>query len=154
MAACYHPKKRSCRSDKPDINNALTRELFNSIIKKRLGNQFDIKIKEDGIFIHPGGEPAEVVFQIEKRFQNINLVAFIAELPDSGLTDPMAGTAGIELFVDGKSQGHRSVDRLTNQSFLLDCAQAKELKVVVDCANGNANWDHFHIGIEQESQTQ
>jgi len=46
------------------------------------------------------------------------------------------------------------VDRLTNQSFLLDCTQAKELKVVVDCANGNANWDHFHIGIAQESQAQ
>jgi len=73
-------------------------------------------------------------------------MAFIAELPDSGLTDPMAGTAGIELFVDGKSQGHRSVDRLTNQSFLLDCAQAKELKVVVDCANENENGIIFILG--------
>jgi len=122
--------------------------------QKGLGNKFDIKIKEDGIFIHPGGQPTEVVFRIGKKFQKIHLVAFITELPDSGLTDPMAGTAGIELFVDGKSQGHRSVDRLTNQSFLLDCTQATELKVVVDCANGNANWDHFHIGIAQESQAQ
>ena len=141
-------EKRSCQSEKPDINNGLTRELFNSIIKKRLGNQFDIEIKEDGIFIHPGGMPTEVVFQIEKRFQNINLVAFIAELPDSGLADPMAGAAGIELFVDGKSQVRRPVNRQTNQSFLLDLSQAKELKVVVDCADGSANWDWVNIGIK------
>jgi len=119
-----------------------------------LENQFDIKIKEDGIFIHTGGEPTEVVFRIGKKFQKIHLVAFITELPESGLADPLAGTTGVELFVDGKSQGHRSVDRLTNQSFLLDFTQAKDLKVVVDCANGNANWDHFHIGIAQESQAQ
>jgi len=147
-------EKRSCQSEKPDINNALTRELFTAIIKKKLGNKFDVELKEDGIFIHPGGQPTEVVFRIGEKFQKIRLVAFITELPESGLADPLAGTTGVELFVDGKSQGHRSVDRLTNQSFLLDCTQAKELKVVVDCANGNANWDHFHIGIAQESQAQ
>ena len=105
------------------------------------------------LFIRAGSLP-RLFFRSKKRFQNINLVAFITELPESGLADPLAGTTGVELFEDGKSQGHRSVDRLTNQSFLLDFTQAKELKVVVDCANGNANWDHFHIGIAQESQAQ
>ena len=117
-----------------------------------MGNQFDIKIKEDGIFIHPGWQPTEVVFQIGGELQIINLVAFIAELPNSGWADPLAGTAGVELFVDGKSQGRLSVDRLTNQSYSLDLTQAKELKVVVDCANGSTNWDHFHIGIAQEAK--
>ena len=73
-------------------------------------------------------------------------MAFITELPDSGLTDPMAGTAGIELFVDEKSIGRRSVDRLPNQSFLVDLTQAKELKVVVDCANENENGIIFILG--------
>ena len=141
------------QSLKPKINFDRTKELFDSITKKRLGNQFNVELKPAGVFIHPGGQPTEVIFEIGKKFQNIRLVAFINELPDGGLTDPLAGTAGVELFVDGKSQGHLPVDRLTNQSYSLDLTQAKELKVVVDCANGSANWDHFHIGIAQEAKT-
>ena len=141
------------QSVKPKINFSRTKELFDSITMKKLGNQFDIKLKPDGIFIHPGWQPTEVVFQIGGELQIINLVAFIAELPSSGWADPLAGTAGVELFVDGKSQGHLSVDRLKNQSYLLDLTQAKELKVVVDCANESASWDHFHIGIAQDAKT-
>ena len=141
------------QSVKPKINFARTKELFDSITKKKLGNQFDVELKPAGVFIHPGWQPTEVVFQIGGEFQIINLVAFIAELPNSGWTDPSAGTAGVELFVDGKSQGHLSVDRLTNQSYLLDLTQAKELKVVVDCANESASWDHFHIGIAEDAKT-
>ena len=141
------------QSVKPKINFSRTKELFDSITMKKLGNQFDVKLEPDGIFIHPGWQPTEVVFQIGGQCQIINLVAFIAELPNSVLADPLAGTAGVELFVDGKSQGHLSVDRLTNQSYSLDLTQAKELKVVVDCANESANWDHFRIGIAQEAKT-
>jgi hypothetical protein len=145
---------QGAQSIKPEINLIRTKDLFNCITKKTLGNKFDVELKPNGVFIHPGGQPTEVVFRIGEKFQKIHLVAFITELPENGLADPLAGTTGVELFVDGKSQGHRSVDRLTNQSFLLDVTQAKDLKVVVDCANGNANWDHFHIGIAQESQAQ
>ena len=145
---------QGAQSIKPEINFIRTKDLFNCITKKTLGNKFDVELKPNGVFIHPGGQPTEVVFRIGEKFQKIHLVAFITELPENGLADPLAGTTGVELFVDGKSQGHRSVDRLTNQSFLLDVTQAKDLKVVVDCANGNANWDHFHIGIAQESQAQ
>ena len=144
---------QGAQSIKPEINHIRTKDLFNCITKKTLGNKFDVELNPNGVFIHPGGQPTEVVFRIREKFQKIHLVAFITELPESGLADPLAGTTGVELFVDGKSQGHRSVDRLTNQSFLLDVTQAKDLKVVVDCANGNANWDHFHIGIAQEAKT-
>jgi len=140
------------QSVKPEINLTRTKDFFNCITKKKLGNTFDVELKPDGIFVHPGGQPTEVVFQIGKKFQNVHLVAFINKLPDGGLADPLAGTVGVELFIDGKSQGHRPVDRLTNQSYSLDLTQAKELKVVVDCANGSANWDHFHIGIAQEAK--
>jgi hypothetical protein len=145
-------EKRGCQSVKPEINLTRTKDFFNCITKKKLGNTFDVELKPDGIFVHPGGQPTEVVFQIGKKFQNVHLVAFINKLPDGGLADPLAGTVGVELFIDGKSQGHRPVDRLTNQSYSLDLTQAKELKVVVDCANGSANWDHFHIGIAQEAK--
>jgi len=140
------------QSIKPEINFARTKELFNCITKKILGNQFDVQLKPAGIFIHPGWQPTEVVLQIGGKFKKINLVAFIAELPESGWVDPLAGTTNVELFVDGKTQGRRLVDRLTNQSIVLDLTRAKELKVVVDSANGNANWDHFYLGIGQECQ--
>ena len=75
------------------------------------------------------------------------MVAFIGELPANALNDMQAGTVGVEIFVDGTSQGCRPVDRFTNQTFPLDLTLAKKLKVVVDCANGSANWDHFYLGI-------
>jgi len=81
------------------------------------------------------------------KFRDVRLVGFITELPPSGLADPKAGTTGVEICVDGQSQGRRPVDRFTNQTFSLDFTNAKELRVVVDCDNGSAIWDHFYLGV-------
>ena len=143
-------KQASGQSTKPQIDAAQTKALFASLARKSLGSTLDIENRPAGIFIHPGGEPTEAVFDIAGKFQTIRLVGFITQLPPSGLADPQAGTTGLEIFVDGQSQGRRPVDRLTNQTFSLDLTKAKELRVVVDCANGTANWDHFYLGVAKE----
>jgi hypothetical protein len=133
--------------DKPEIDLAQTKALFDSLIQNSLGNTFDIENRPAGIFIHPGGNPTEAVFDIAGKFQTIRLVGFIAELPSSGLEDSKSGMTGVEIFVDGKSLGRRPLDRFINQTFSLDLTNAKELRVVVDCANGTADWDHFYLGV-------
>ena len=135
------------QSEKPQFDSAQTQALFDSLIQKTLGNSFPIENRPAGIFLHPGGKPTEAVFDIEGKFKNVRLAGFIAELPPSGLEDPTAGTTGVEIFVDGQSHGRRPVDRSTNQIFSLDLINAKQLKVVVDCANEPANWDHFYLGV-------
>jgi hypothetical protein len=135
------------QSEKPQLDSAQTQTLFDSLAQKTLGNSFNIENRPMGIFIHPGGQPTEAVFDIAGKFRSVRLAGFITELPPSGLEDPKAGTAGVEIFVDGLSQGRRPVDRSTNQDFAVDLTNAKELRVVVDCANGTADWDHFYLGV-------
>jgi hypothetical protein len=76
------------------------------------------------------------------------LVSFIDVLPQSALSNVEAATAGVEVFLDDKSQGRRLVTRNIDQTFILDLTQTKVLKIVVDCANGTAAWDWVNIGIK------
>jgi hypothetical protein len=143
-------EKRNYQSEKPKIDPTRTKALFDSLGRTTLGNSFKIENRPAGIFIHPGGKPTEAVFEIAGKFQSVELVGFITEMPLNGLEDPLAGTTCIELFLDGESQGRRTVDRFTNQAFSLDLTNTKELKVVVDCANGSDIWDHFYLGVSKE----
>ena len=143
-------KLAASQSTKPRINHVQTQSLFESISRKSLGATFDIELKTERVFTHPGRKPTEAVFDIRNKFQALSLVGSTIKLPADGLADPQAGTVGMEIFVDGKSKGRRLVDRLTNQTFNLDLTNAKELKVVVDCANGTADWDHFYLGVAKE----
>jgi hypothetical protein len=140
-------EKRNYQSEKPKIDATQTQALFDSLTQNTLGNSFKIKNTSLGIHLVPGGQATEAVFDIAGNFRNVRLAGFITELPPSGLEDPKAGTIGVEIFVDGQSQGRRPADRFTNQIFSLDLTNATELKVVVDCANGTANWDHFYLGV-------
>jgi hypothetical protein len=144
-------EKAYAQSSKPQIDTIQTKILYDLLKNQKIGSKFEIEFKPGGIFMHPGGQTTEAVFDIANQFQNIFLVGYILKLPDKGLAEPLAGTVGMEVFVDGKTQGRRLVDRHTNQTYQLDLASAKELKVVVDCANGTANWDHFCLGIEMDS---
>jgi hypothetical protein len=138
---------QGAQTKKPQIDQPQTQVLFDSLARKTLGSSFDIENRSTGIFLHPGRQPTEAVFNIAGKFQSVRLAGFITDLPQSGLEDPQAGTTEVEIFVDGHSQGCRPVDRFTNQNFSLDLTNAKELKVLVHCANGSAVWDHFYLGV-------
>lgn len=140
-------KPGSSQSIKPQVDPAQTKALFDSLARTTLGSTFNIENRPAGIFIHPGGKPTEAFFDIAGKLQTVRLVGFITELPRSGLKDSKVGTVGVEIFVDGQSLGRRPVDRFTNQEITIDLTLAKNLKVVVDCANGSANWDHFYLGV-------
>ena len=142
-------EKRNYQSEKPKIDATQTRTLFDSLTQNTLGNSFKIENTPAGIHLVPGGQPTEAVFDIAGKFRSLRLVGFITELPPSGLEDTRFGTAGVEIFVDGQSLGRRPVDRFTNPIFSLDLTNSKELRVVVDCANGSAAWDHFYMGVSK-----
>jgi hypothetical protein len=138
---------QASQTKKPPIDQGQTQVLFDSLARKTLGSNFDIENRSMGIFLHPGVQKTEAVFDITDKFKSVRLACYITELPPSGLVDSTAGTTSVEIFVDGHSQGRRPVDRFTNQTFSLDLTNAKEMKVVVDCANGSAVWDHFYLGV-------
>jgi hypothetical protein len=142
------------QSIKPEINTGKTKTIYESILQNSLGNMYGIKFSPGGIFMHPGGQPTKATFNISGKLNMCQLVGYIAELPVDALEDPLAGMVEMEVFVDGKSEGRRIVDRFTNQSYNLDLTNAKKLKVIVDCANGTAIWDHFYLGIANDSPKQ
>jgi hypothetical protein len=73
------------QSLKPKIHQRKTQSLYESIERKFLGSTFDIASKPGGIFMHPGGQPTEAVFDISGKFQTVQLAGFITELPPAGL---------------------------------------------------------------------
>jgi len=138
------------KSKKPVLDHDQTKLLWDCILAPNtllVGE--NLKLLDNGIRIHPGGPPRNLSFNVEKKFKSVQLHAFIDNLPSSALMDSTAATVGVEVFVDGKSQGHLSVDRHQNQIFNLDLSGAKELKIVVDDGNGSNNWDWLNVGISQ-----
>jgi peptidoglycan/LPS O-acetylase OafA/YrhL len=139
------------QSIKPETDKLLTKILWESLSPQdaAMANE-NLKLLENGIRIHPGGNPKSATFLIAGKFKNVQLVCFINELPASALLDPKAARAAVEIFIDGKSQSRRLVDSNTNQTFNLNLTTVKKLMVVVDCANGYANWDWVNIGLEKQ----
>jgi peptidoglycan/LPS O-acetylase OafA/YrhL len=144
-----HYKDCYGQSIKPKIQQVSTQKLWKCLSPQDLLTADDnLKLLENGIRIHPEGNPKTVTFLLDGKFKKVELVSFINELPKSALSNEEAATAGVEVFLDNKSQGHRLIDRNINQTFILDLTQTKVLKVVVDCANGTASWDWLNIGLK------
>lgn len=137
--------QRYVQVDKPSLDLKTTEILFKRIKSVKLGNTFDVELKDRGILMIPGS-PTEVVFDIEDLAGPIELIAIIDELPPAALEDRENGRVEIEIFMDGISLGRRPVDRITNQKFKIDHSHGKELKAIVTCKNFGA-WDHFYLGV-------
>jgi hypothetical protein len=136
------------QSIKPKIEQVSTQRLWKCLSPQDLLTADDnLKLLENGIRIHPGGNPKTGTFLVDGKFKKVELVSFINELPKSALSNEEAATAGVEVFLDDKSQGRRLVTRNIDQTFILDLTNTKILKVVVDCANGTAAWDWVNIAI-------
>jgi hypothetical protein len=148
VTSTSHDKDCYGQSIKPKIEQVSTKKLWESLSPQDLLTADDnLKLLENGIRIHPGGNPKTGTFLVDGKFKKVELVSFINELPQSALSNKLAATAGVEVFLDDKSQGRRLVNRNTDQRLNLDLTNTKILKVVVDCANGTAAWDWVNIGI-------
>jgi len=137
-------------SAKPKINFVATESLYKQIKQKKLGSGPGlIRIdKNIGILIHPGVSPTEVVFDVSEMKETLKLVFWMGGLPQNILPISKAGTAGCEVFVDGKSLGKKRVDRFTNQSLIVNPSGASKLRIVVDDGDGVQTCDWFFMGLQ------
>jgi hypothetical protein len=137
-------------SAKPKINFVATESLYKKIKQKKLGSGHGlIRIdKNIGILIHPGVSPTEVVFDVSEMKETLKLAFWMGGLPQNILPISKAGTAGCEVFVDGKSLGRKRVDRFTNQTLLLNPNGVSKLRIVVDDDDGAQTCDWFFMGLQ------
>ena len=142
--------KTPAQSLKPAIDFVATEKLYKRIQQKKLGSVNGlVRIeKNTAILIHPGGSPTDVAFDISGMKETMKIVLFIGTLPQNILPVSKAGTAGFEVFVDGKSQGRKRVDRLTNQTVFVNPAGASELRIIVDNDDGEQTCDWFFMGLQ------
>jgi hypothetical protein len=80
--------------------------------------------------------------------ETLRFAFWMSGLPQSVLGSSNAGTAGFEVFVDGKSQGRKRVDRFTNQALLVNPLEVSELRIVVDNDDGSQTCDWFFMGLQ------
>ena len=137
-------------SVKPKINFVATEKFYKKMKQKRLGLGAGlVRIdKNIGILIHPGASPSEVIFDISDMKEELKMAFWISGLPQNILNSTGAGTAGFELFVDGKSLGRKRVDRFTNQSLIVNPLGASKLRIVVDNDDGAQTCDWFFMGLQ------
>jgi hypothetical protein len=98
--------------------------------------------------IHPGLSPTEVTFDVTDMKETLKLAFWMSGLPQSVLGSSNAGTAGFEVFVDRKSLGRKRVDRLTNQTLLINPQGLSKLRIVVDNDDGAQTCDWFFMGLQ------
>jgi len=146
------PVKAQEQSIKPKINLFATEKLYKKIKHKKLGSgsgplfiRFE---KNTGILIHPGDTPTEVVFDVSGVKETLKIAFFISGLPQKFLDSTGAGTAGFEVFVDGKSLGRKRVDRFTNETLSVDPKGVSALRIVVDNDDGAQTCDWFFMGLQ------
>jgi len=144
------PVKAQEQSIKPKINFVATEKLYKQIKQKKLGSgpgllRID---KNIGILIHPGTSPTEVIFDVSGMKEILKLAFWISGLPQSVLGSSNAGTAGFEVFVDGKSLGRKRVDRFTNETLSVDPKGVSKLRIVVDDDDGAQTCDWFFMGLQ------
>lgn len=123
-----------------------TKKLRDSIAGQTLGAPGrDPKLTPNGVALGAGMQPTTVQFDVQGKFKTLNVLAKAAFVPKDAPSN--AGISGVELFVDGKTQGHKVVDRQTKQVWSLNLENAKELKIVVDNANGTDFWDWVEVSV-------
>jgi hypothetical protein len=123
-----------------------TKKLRDSIAGQTLGAPGrDPKLTPNGVALGAGMQPTTVQFDVQGKFKTLNVLAKAVFVPKDAPSN--AGISGVELFVDGKTQGHKVVDRQTKQVWSLNLENAKELKIVVDNANGTDFWDWVEVSV-------
>ena len=137
-------------SVKPKINFVATEKFYKKMKQKKLGVGAElVRIdKNIGILIHPGASPSEVIFDVSDMKQELKMAFWISGLPQKFLDSTGAGTAGFELFVDGKTLGRKRVDRFTNQFLVVNPLGASKLRIVVDNDDGAQTCDWFFMGLQ------
>jgi hypothetical protein len=139
-------------SVKPLINFAATEKLYKKIRTKKIGvggnPRFITFHPNGGILIHPGSTPSEVVFDVSGMKETLKLAFWIGQFPQNTVSLAKEGTAGFEVFVNGKSLGRKRVDRLTNETLSVDPKGVSKLRIVVDNDNGATACDWFYMGLQ------
>jgi hypothetical protein len=139
-------------SVKPLINFVATGKLYKKIKQKKIGTGgnpgFITLHPNGGILIHPGNTPSEVVFDVSGMKETLKLAFWIGQFPQNAVSLSKEGTAGFEVFVDGKSLGRKRVDRLTNETLSIDPRGVSKLRIVVDNDNGANTCDWFFMGLQ------
>lgn len=137
---------------KPKINFVATEKLYKKMKQKKIGAggnpRFIALHQNKGIMIHPGNTPTEVVFDVSGMKQTLKLAFWIGQFPQNAVSLSKEGTAGFEVFVDGKSLGRQRVDRLTNQALLVNPLGVSRLRIVVDNDDGANVCDWFYMGLQ------
>jgi len=126
-----------------DLEN--TKKLLDSIVEQTPGAPGrDPILSPNGVAISAGMEPAVVKFDVAGKFKKIDLLAR-AVVPNDAPS--IAGITGVEIFVDGITQGRKVVARQNKQLWPLNVENAKELKLVVDNENGSDFWDWVEFSV-------
>jgi hypothetical protein len=141
--------QRADQSAKARVDLAKTRDLYDKISKQQLGEVHGTIQWVDGagILLHPGSTPTEASFDVSGMPSVADLVFWINDLPPDALADPRAGTAAVEVFLDGVSQGRKKVDRQTKESLSLNFNGTSTLRAVVDNSDGTDLCDWFFMGV-------
>lgn len=101
-----------------------------------------------GILMHPGSTPTEAVFDVSGMQDSTDLAFWISGLPKEVVGNPKAGTAAVEVFLDGVSQGRKKVDQETNESLAVNLTGVSTMRVVVDDSDGAQLCDWFFLGVK------
>ena len=145
------PKIQSLsESVKPKINFVATEKLFKKIKQKKFGSGPGlIRIDDNiGILVRPGLSPTEATFDVSGMKETLKLAFWIGQFAQDEVSLSEKATAGFEVFVDGKSLGRKRVDRLTNQTLLVNPIGVSRLRIVVDNDNGDIAGDRFFMGLQ------
>lgn len=136
------------QSIKPKVDKQKTKILADNIITVSSGGGF-VETKDGGILVHPAAKhPTTVEFDVGAKLAWVSLHVWIGEIPKDMLSKKNFGTAGVTVWVDGKSLGRRMIDRRTNQSIQLNLADARILRVSVDSLDNDDSCDWCTIGLE------
>jgi len=137
------------QSFKPTIDLTKTRTLLDRMTDRDLGERAGrIESHTDGILIQPGASPTSATFSLGGKYGKETLAAWILFLSPERASNPSGGTVAFEIRVDGESVGRWQIDRSTNQEVDLDLSGAQTMELIVDNANGAADWDLSVFGLK------
>jgi hypothetical protein len=133
----------------PTVDSQQTQRLFDTIKLKKLGEQWGrVEMRPRGLLVHPGNTPTVVEFNLARRFDGRNLVAFLLPLGEDSLADPKAGTARIRVYCDGKLVAESEINRSTNLFPAVGLGGVSKLKIEADNAGDSAFADGLCIGVQ------
>jgi hypothetical protein len=133
------------------VDSEITKKLWDSIVDQNLGAPGrDPKPSPNGVALAAGMQPTTVQFDVKGKFNALNVFVKSVFVPMDAPSN--AGISGVEIFVDGKTQGRKIVDRQTKHAWSLNLENAKELKFVVDNANGTDFWDWVEMECSHSNE--